>query len=184
MSKKQDEKALIDAAKTDPAAFGELYKKYVDRIYNYIFYRTGSTKDAEDLTGKTFFKAMSHIKGYKHMGLPFSAWLYRIAHNLIANYHRDRSRKTEIPLDDVSSSILPQMGMHPERHMVQSQEVNELLATIRDLAPNRQELLILKFIDQLSNAEIGLIMRKSEGAIKSLYHRTLIELREKMNADE
>lgn len=184
MSEKQVEKALIDAAKTDPAAFGQLYKKYVDRIYNYIYYRTGSNKDAEDLTGKTFFKAMSHIKGYKHMGLPFSAWLYRIAHNLVANYHRDRSRKQEIALDNVPGSYLPQMEMQPERHIVRNQEVEELLATIRDLAPNRQELLILKFIDQLSNAEIGQIMRKSEGAIKSLYHRTLIELREKMNADQ
>ncbi|MDY6868614.1 MAG: sigma-70 family RNA polymerase sigma factor, partial [Chloroflexota bacterium] len=118
------------------------------------------------------------------MGLPFSAWLYRIAHNLVANYHRDRSRKQEIALDNVPGSYLPQMEMQPERHIVRNQEVEELLATIRDLAPNRQELLILKFIDQLSNAEIGQIMRKSEGAIKSLYHRTLIELREKMNADQ
>jgi RNA polymerase sigma-70 factor, ECF subfamily len=183
LSEKQDEKALIDAAKTDPAAFGQLYKKYVDRIYNYIYFRTGSTKDAEDLTGKTFFKAMSHIKGYKHMGLPFSAWLYRIAHNLVANYHRDRSRKQEISLDNVPGNILPRMEMQPERYAVKNQEVEELLATIRDLAPNRQELLILKFIDQLSNAEIGQIMRKSEGAIKSLYHRTLIELRDKINTN-
>ncbi len=183
MSNSQDENALIDAAKTDPTAFGELYKKYVDRIYNYIFYRTGNAKDSEDLTGRTFFKAMSHIKNYRHMGLPFSAWLYRIAHNLVANYHRDRSRKQEISLDNVPGQILPQAQMQPEKHVVQSQEVEDLLANIRDLAPNRQELLILKFIDQLSNAEIGQIMRKSEGAIKSLYHRTLIELREKMTVE-
>ena len=184
MSKQQDEKALIDAAKNDPAAFGELYKEYVERIYNYIYYRTGSAKDAEDLTGRVFFKAMSHIKNYRHMGLPFSAWLYRIAHNLVANYHRDHSRKTEISLDSVPGPILPKISSQPETHIVRSQEVEELLATIRDLAPNRQELLILKFVDQLSNKEIGKIMRKSEGAIKSLYHRTLLELREKMNSEE
>lgn len=183
MTDPQDEKTLIDKAKRDSAAFGILYERYVERIYNYIYYRTGSAGDAEDLTGKVFFKAMGHIKNYKHMGLPFSAWLYRIAHNLVANYHRDRSRKQEISIDDMPGQTLIQTSPQPESKLVHSQEVENLLTTIRDLAPNRQELLILKFVDQLSNAEIGQIMRKSEGAIKSLYHRTLLELREKMDQE-
>ncbi len=183
MSKNNDEIALIDAAKNDPAAFGDLYKRYVDKIYSYVYYRIGNAKDAEDLTERVFFKAMDHIKGYKHMGLPFSAWLYRIAHNLVANYHRDRSRKQEISLDHVPGQVLPQSSLQPESRIVKNQEVETLLDTIRDLADNRQELLILKFVDELSNYEIGQIMRKSEGAIKSLYHRTLLELREKMNSD-
>jgi RNA polymerase sigma-70 factor (ECF subfamily) len=180
----QDEIALIDKAKTDPSAFGALYKCYVERIYNYIYFRTGSVRDAEDLTGKVFFKAMGNIKTYRHMGLPFSAWLYRIAHNLVANYHRDRARKQEISLDDVSGQVLPQLDLHPEARAVHTQEIENLLATIHKLSPIRQELLILKFVDQLSNAEIGRILRKSEGAIKSLYHRTLLELREIMNTKE
>ena len=184
MKDQQEEIALIDAAKNDPAAFGELYKRYVDRIYNYIFFRTGSVKDAEDLTGRVFFKAMNHIKGYKHMGLPFSAWLYRIAHNLVANYHRDRTRKQEISLDDLPGQILPRSDQQPESSAVYSQEVDRLLATIHKLSPIRQELIILKFVDQLSNAEIGKVLRKSEGAVKSLYHRTLIELREILNTEE
>ncbi|MFN2303393.1 MAG: RNA polymerase sigma factor [Anaerolineales bacterium] len=183
MSETKDEKALIDAAKSDPGAFSELYRNYVERIYNYIYYRTGSRRDSEDLTGKVFFKAMNHIHSYKHMGLPFSAWLYRIAHNLVANYHRDRSRKQEIPLDDVPSQIIPRSESLPETKLIRNQEVEDLLMTIRGLASNRQELLILKFVDQLSNAEIGQVMRKSEGAIKSLYHRTLLELREKMDSN-
>lgn len=183
MSKDKEEIALIDAARTDPVAFGKLYRRYVEKIYNYIYYRTGSVKDAEDLTGRVFFKAMNHIKDYKHMGLPFSAWLYRIAHNLVANYHRDRSRKKEISLEKIPGQVLPQKEPQPETRIVHNQEVEDLLETIRDLADNRQELLILKFVDQLSNKEIGQIMRKSEGAIKSLYHRTLLELREKMNPD-
>lgn len=181
MSELNEEVALIDAAKDDPTAFGTLYTRYVEKIYNYIYFRTGSVKDAEDLTGKVFFKAMSHIKGYKHMGLPFSAWLYRIAHNLVANYHRDQSKMQEISIDNITGTPLPQKEPQPESRVVHNQEVEDLLGTIRDLADNRQELLILKFVDQLSNAEIGKIMRKSEGAIKSLYHRTLIELREKMD---
>jgi len=184
LKEKQDEIALIDAAKEDPQAFGELYKTYVERIYTYIYFRTGSVKDAEDLTEKVFIKAMSHIQGYKHMGLPFSAWLYRIAHNLVANYHRDHARKQEISLDNVPGQILLQTHHRPEIDAIHSQEVDDLLATIRKLSPIRQELLILKFVDQLSNAEIGKILRKSEGAVKSLYHRTLIELREIMITQE
>jgi len=183
LSDNKDEKDLIDAAKTDPKAFGSLYRRYVERIFNYIYYRTGNAKDAEDLTGKVFFKALDNIQGYKHMGLPFSAWLYRIAHNLVANYHRDRAKKQEISLDVIPGQVLPQSEVLPEASIARSQEVDELLARIRDLSPNRQELLILKFVDQLSNKEIGQIMRKSEGAIKSLYHRTLLELREKMNSE-
>lgn len=179
-----DEKALIDDAKKDLAAFDSLYERYVERIFNYIYYRTGNVRDAEDLTGKVFFKALDNIRGYKHMGLPFSSWLYRIAHNLVANYHRDHAKKLEIPLDSLPGKELKQRGTQPEASVSRNQEVDELLATIRDLAPNRQELLILKFVDQLSNKEIGKIMRKSEGAIKSLYHRTLIELRDKMKSDK
>jgi len=98
----------------------------------------------------------------------------------VANYHRDRARKQEISIENVAGQTLTQEAPLPESRVVHSQEVEDLLMTIRDLAPIRQELLILKFVDQLSNAEIGQIMRKSEGAIKSLYHRTLIELRKKM----
>jgi RNA polymerase sigma-70 factor (ECF subfamily) len=182
--KKQDEISLIDAAKTDPIAFGELYTRYVERIYNYIYYRTSSVKDAEDLTEKVFFKALTNIKNYRHMGLPFSAWLYRIAHNLVANYYQERARKQEIALDDVQGQVLSQHDRNPEAEAVRTQEIDQLMRNIYKLAPIRQELLILKFVDRLSNAEIGKILRKSEGAIKSLYHRTLLELREIMSKGE
>jgi len=184
LNKQKDEIALINAAKNDPVAFGELYKQYVDRIYNYIYFRCGNVRDAEDLTEKVFFKAMSHIKGYKHMGLPFSAWLYRIAHNLVANYHRDRARKQEISLEEIPGQVFPQMKLNPEKRVEASQEVQDLLHTIRKLSPIRQELLLLKFVDRLSNAEIGKVLRKSEGAVKSLYHRTLLELRELMKSEQ
>ena len=81
------ELSLIDRAKTDPEAFGQLYEIYVDRIYSYIYYRTGSHADAEDLTARTFFRALDSIGRYVHRGLPFSAWLYRIAHNPVSYTH-------------------------------------------------------------------------------------------------
>lgn len=173
-----EEVALINAAKTDPEAFGLLYERYVDRIYNYIYFRVGGAGDAEDLTAKVFFKALRNIGGYRHMGLPFSAWLYRIAHNLVANYHRDRSKMQEISIEnlvveDTSTSSAPE-------HLMETQQENAfLMKLVNDLTPQKRELIILKYVQKLSNDEIGQIFGKTEGAIKSLYHRTLVELKDR-----
>ena len=169
---------LARASQGDNGAFGELYERYIDRIFNYVYYRTGNTHDAEDITARVFQRAMNHIQNYTDRGVPFSAWLYRIAHNLVANWHRDRSRKQEIPISDIP--VLPAKGDHPETKLVRTEEQEALLRLIRKLPPERQHLLILKFVENLSNAEIGQIMGRSEGAIKSLYHRTLLALRDQI----
>jgi RNA polymerase sigma-70 factor (ECF subfamily) len=171
-----DEKALALAAQGDQEAFGALYERYLGRIYNYIYYRTGNASDAEDLTARVFFRALRHIGNYTDRGLPFSAWLYRIAHNLVANWHRDNSRRREVPLEEI---LIPRLhGEHPESVLLQSEEAEGLLQVIRSLPAERQQLLILKFVEHLSNAEIGQIMGRTEGAVKSLYHRTLLSLRD------
>ena len=174
-----EEDVLRRASQGDRDAFGQLYERYVERIFNYVYYRTGNPHDAEDLTARVFQRAMNHIRNYTDRGVPFSAWLYRIAHNLVANWHRDRSRKQEIPIDDLP--ILPTKGDHPEKNLVHSQEQESLLKMIRKLPPERQNLLILKFVENMSNAEIGEIMGRSEGAVKSLYHRTLLALRDQLD---
>ena len=166
---------LIAQAKSEPEAFGALYERYVNKIYSYIFYRTGNQADAEDLTAKTFYRAMQHMRHYEERGLPFSAWLYRIAHNLVANWHRDRGRRQMVSLDELYSLAV---GEGPEHAVERQERTNALLGVIRELPAERQELLILKFVEHLSNAEVGQIMGRSEGAIKSLYHRTLLSLRE------
>jgi RNA polymerase sigma-70 factor (ECF subfamily) len=157
-------------------AFGALYERHVGRIYNYIYYRTGNPHDAEDLTARVFYRAMRHIPKYQQRGLPFSAWLYRIAHNLVANWHRDNSRRPEIPLDE--HLWVYHRGEHPEISLLQSEERERLMKIIHKLPAERQQLLILKFVEHLSNAEIGQIMGRTEGAVKSLYHRTLLALRD------
>lgn len=170
-----DDALLAEWAKTDSAAFGELYTRYVRKIYNYVYYRTGNHHEAEDITARVFYRAMAHISNYRDRGVPFSAWLYRIAHNLVANWHRDRKRQDVVALDDYMMS-----GQHsdfPEAMTESEEEQARLLSSIRDLPPERQQLLILKFVEHLSNAEIGAIMDRTEGAIKSLYHRTLLSLR-------
>jgi RNA polymerase sigma-70 factor, ECF subfamily len=174
-----DDILLTRAAQGDLDAFGQLYERYVERIFNYIYYRTGSIYDAEDLTEKVFMRALRHIGNYRDQGLPFSAWLYRIAHNLVANWHRDNSRRKEIPLDD--SLLVGQHLDHPENELVRLEEREKLVKVIRDLPPERQQVIILKFIERLSNAEIGQIMGRTEGAVKSLYHRTLLSLRDELN---
>ena len=173
-----DEAWLVMQARQDPAAFGVLYERYIDRIYAYIYHRVGNAQDTEDLTARTFYRALDKLDTYEDRGLPFSAWLFRIAHNLVANWHRDRSRRQEIPINDVP--VLPSKGDHPERNLVRSQEQDALLKFIRRLPAERQNLLILKFVENMSNAEIGGIMGRSEGAVKSLYHRTLLALRDQL----
>ena len=152
-----DDKDLVELAKEDKEAFGELYERYMPKIYNYIYYRTSNQHDAEDLTARVFFRAMSHIGNYVDKGVPFQAWLYRIAHNLVANWHRDQGRRKVIALDDYVA------------HSLKSD------------APDR---LAEEMEDQLSNAEIGEIMDRTEGAIKSLYHRTLLSLRDELQMQE
>lgn len=177
-----DDKELVKLAKDDKEAFGELYERYMPKIYNYIYYRTSNQHDAEDLTARVFFRAMSHIGNYVDKGVPFQAWLYRIAHNLVANWHRDQGRRKVIALDDYVVHTLKSEA--PDRLAEESEEQEKLMEAIHRLPEERQQLLLLKFIDQLSNAEIGEVMDRTEGAIKSLYHRTLLSLRDELQMQE
>lgn len=176
MAEPLDDMELVARVGDDPTAFGQLYERYVTKIYNYVYYRTGNHHDAEDLTGRVFYRALMHVDRFVDRGVPFSAWLYRIAHNLVANWHRDHSRRQEYSLEDMT--LMSPLRETPEATTEANEERVQLLNAIRDLPIERQELLILKFVEHLSNAEIGEIMGRSEGAIKSLYHRTLLSLRD------
>jgi RNA polymerase sigma-70 factor (ECF subfamily) len=178
----ESDSALIARAKKDPEAFGILYERYVGRIYNYIFYRTGDHQDAEDLAARTFHRALRHISRYVDRGAPFSAYLYRIAHNVVANWHRDNSRRQIISLDELVVGTLRREG--PASLTEKLEEQNLLLQAVRRLPPERQQLLILKFVEQMRNAEIAEVMGRTEGAIKSLYHRTLVALREEFSTSQ
>jgi RNA polymerase sigma-70 factor, ECF subfamily len=180
VDRRTEEAALVTQAKESPDAFGELYERYVNKIYNYIYYRTGSAADAEDLTARVFMRALQNIDGYEDRGYAFSAWLYRIAHNLVANWHRDNSRRPTIGIDDLAQWHVS--GKGPEDMTALLEDRAALLEAIERLPTDRRELLLLKFVDQLSNAEIGDVMGRSEGAVKSLYHRTLQSLRQELVA--
>ena len=118
---------------------------------------------------------MAKLDTYEDRGLPFSAWIYRIAHNLVANYHRDNSRRQFLPFDMIS---LPGRKQNEPEEVIAREEDHETLwQAIERLPAERRDLLIYKFGNRLSNLEIGELMDKSEGAIKSLYFRTLAALR-------
>jgi len=175
----KDDAILVENAQRNPEEFGVIYERYVHKIYTYIYYRTGNVHDAEDLTTTVFMQAMNHLPRYTNRGLPFSAWLYRIAHNLVSNWYRDQKRREDDNIE--SKKLTSNPNDNPDSVTVTNEETEMLLEAIRSLPADRQELLILKFVERLSNKEIGKMMRRSEGAIKSLYHRTLMTLRKNLN---
>ncbi|MBN2007412.1 MAG: RNA polymerase sigma factor [Anaerolineae bacterium] len=177
------ERTLVQQAKQDPEAFGKLYQAYVKRIYNYHYRHTGNSNEAEDLTSRTFFRALRNIPYYKDRGVPFQAWLFRIAHNLVVNWYRDQSRHPTFSLEVAHSGLHAHRG-DPQLNLLES-EKQELLTRLIDGLPEvRKTLLLLKFVEQMSNAEIGEVLGKSEGAVKSLYHRTLLDLRQSIQEGE
>jgi RNA polymerase sigma-70 factor (ECF subfamily) len=171
----EGEAALVERARTEPTAFGHLYERYVDRVYSYILYRVGNVQDAEDLTARTFYRALDKLDTYEDRGLPFSAWLFRIAHNLVANWHRDRSKRRFLPIEKLWWQSEDRAT--PHEHVEQQEEQRDLWAAINRLPEERRNLLLYKVNTTLSNLEIGEMMNKSESAIKSLYFRTLAALR-------
>ncbi len=184
MSSKESD--LIRRAKRDPSAFGELYDRYVERIYNYVLHRVGDVGDAEDLTSRVFQRALVKMPGYEDRGAPFGAWLYRIAHNLIANWYRDTGRYQKVSYEELEaeSEHLASVPSGGDRLAEQVLAGERMARAIGRLDADRQTLLILKFNQGLSNAEIAAVLGRSEGAIKSLYHRTLLALREQLDAQD
>lgn len=174
------EALLVEDARRDPTAFGILYERYVERIYGYIYHRVGNVQEAEDLTARTFYRALDNLDSYEDRGAPFAAWLFRIAHNLMANWHRDRSRRRFLSLDRLWSQKAEEDS--PEEQVEQEENHEALWSAINRLPEERRNLLVWKFGSQMSNLEIGELMNKSESAIKSLYFRTLAALRQDLEA--
>jgi RNA polymerase sigma-70 factor (ECF subfamily) len=173
------DEALVEMAKGDPEAFGELYERHVKRVYNYIYYRVGAKRqDAEDLTARTFLQALAHLPRFRQQGVPISAWLLRIAHNLVANWHRD-NRRQYVPLDEAAE--VREGADQPGEAAEKREERRELLAAIAELPTERQQLIVLRFVQGMRAADIAVVMGRSEGAVKALLHRTLTSLRKNLS---
>jgi RNA polymerase sigma-70 factor (ECF subfamily) len=164
---------LLRAAQADPAAFEALYRMHVDGVYSYAFYQLGDHHDAEDVTERTFLAALAALPGFEERGATVRSWLYRIAHNAIANQHRTRARRRTEPLDAVAERRAPDdVGGAVERR----DELRRVRAALRQISDERRRVIILRFVDELSCREIGEVVGRSEGAVRVLLHRALREL--------
>ncbi len=171
-----DEAKLIEAAQNDPGAFGPLYERYVDRIYRYAYRRVGNHADAEDVTSQTFQQALAALPGYEWRGVPFGAWLYRIAGNVIARRGRTSSR--EVTVEDVTSLSQERAGVDEDpAEIVAERQEDELTEALRQLPVDQQRVIVLRFSHGMKSREIGEVMGRSEGAVKQLLHRAMIALR-------
>ena len=176
-----DEPSLIERAKRyDPKAISELYKRHVQKIYRYIYYRVGDVNVAEDLTAEVFLRALEGLEGFTYRGIPFSAWLHRIAHARVMDHFRRRGRREHLPLDE----RLVAKGKGPQATVEARLDHEELQSAIAQLTTDQQRVIILKFVEGLSNAEVAHILGKSEGAVKSLQHRALNSLQRIMRREE
>ena len=159
--------------------FSELYRTHLRDVYSYCYYRIGNHHDAEDITEQTFLQAYRHYERAvrESDGRPLRPWLIRIAHNLAANHHRDRSRRPQTHLDNaeiVSST-------HATEDLVEGrEEVAEVLAGVASLPDDRREALIMRFALDMDNREIARALGRSDGATKVLIHRAIRQLKQEL----
>jgi RNA polymerase sigma-70 factor (ECF subfamily) len=155
--------------------FTELYRAHLRDVYSYSYYRVGNHHDAEDLTEQTFLQAYRHFERAQREseGRPLRPWLIRIAHNLAANYYRDRSRKPQTQLEDAAVVSAP----HDTETLVEGrQELKDVLAGVSNLPDDRREALIMRFALGMDNREIARALDRTEGATKVLIHRAIKQL--------
>ncbi|MEO8246486.1 MAG: sigma-70 family RNA polymerase sigma factor [Chloroflexota bacterium] len=166
--------AAVRAAQRDRRAFEVLYRRYVDRVYAHAFYALGDHHDAEDATERTFLDAMKGIGGYRDTGAGFRAWLFRVAHNTVSNAMRSRRRRRTEPIPDGWDRPAP--NADPAALVARAEEGRRVLRAVRDLPLDRRQVVLLRFVDGLSAAEIGIVLDRSPGAVRVLLHRALRDL--------
>jgi RNA polymerase sigma-70 factor (ECF subfamily) len=173
----QDEQSLVRRAQQrDQAALTQLYEENFDRIYRYVVLKIGDRTEAEDMTQQVFLNALKSISSYKWKGMPFSAWLFRIAHNQVVDYFRKKSRRPTVPLDE----SMAMGGIDPQKVVERKVEIEQMAQATQKLTKAQQEVISLRFAGDLPIAEVAKVMGKSEGAIKALQHSAIVALRKVM----
>jgi len=172
---REKEKELVLRAASSMEAFAELYEHYVDGIYGYVYRRVGNEKDAEDITARTFEKALGGMGGFKWKGASFCSWLVRIASNTVVDHYRREGRMKRVALEEV----LPRLeGDDDPTGEVERQEERLMLAAALRRLPDRYRTVIeLKFIDDLENQVIAEMLGCSRGNLAVRLHRALKALR-------
>lgn len=172
---KDEEQSLIQKAKSgDSAAFGKLYDRYLPPIYRFVFIKVGRKQDAEDIAQQVFASAWQNIEGFEFKGFPFSSWIYRIASNAVIDYYR--TYKGNVSIDAVSEEHFSEESDNETRvdHAINMSAVRVALTR---LEPDQQSVLLMKFVEDLSNKEIADALGKTEGAVRVIQHRALKQLK-------
>jgi len=172
-----DDELLARSIRGDAEAFGDLYERYLVSIYRYIYARIGEVREAEDLTETVFVKAWHALPKFKRSKASFRTWLYRVAHNLLVDHYRTRKEEVELPENGRLTSSSPS----PEEEVIATERSEHLAAGIRRLNPQHQEILTLRFINEMSHEEAAQVMDKSVGAVRVLQHRALKALQEQLD---
>lgn len=173
---------LVDvrAAQRDRAAFGVLYRRYVERVYGYCFYLLDDHHDAEDATERTFLAALGAVERFRDDGASFRSWLFRIAHNELANRLRDRGRHRTTAID---AHPEPAIDADPARLVAEAEDARCVRLAVARLPDERRQVVVLRFVDGLSAREIGAVLGRSEGAVRVLQHRALRDLAATLGRD-
>ena len=176
-----EEDLVRRAIQGDSDAFGVLYTTHLKPIYRYIYYRVGDILEAEDLTEDVFIKAWEALPGYQIKAHPFKSWLYRIAHNLIVDFHR-KKRPISMAEPEVynNSSHLPSI----EKAVETWENAETLAEAVKSLNPEQQQVILLRFVEGLSHQEVGVIIGKSEASSRVIQHRALAALLVVMRKDK
>ena len=176
----QNEESLVRRAQHhDQEAFAQLYEEHFDKIYRYVTLRIGNKTEAEDMTQQVFLNALESISSFKWKGIPFSAWLFRIAHNQVVDYLR-RKKRTAVPLDESLASN----DNNPQLVVEQRLDIEQLLLATKQLTGAQREVISLRFAGELSIAQAAKAMGKSQGAVKALQHSAIVALRKALRVTE
>jgi len=170
----EDIAALVKDAKDDPIAFDRLYNHYVQPVYRYLYSRVGTARDAEDLTSQTFMAAFEYLPRYRESG-QFAAWLFRIARSKLMNHFRSHRREVELDAAKDIASDEDTLG-----HLIQDDELNCLKSLIAKLDPGELDLIRLRYVAELTFAEIADLLGKREEAVKQSVYRLLTRLKRQM----
>jgi RNA polymerase sigma-70 factor, ECF subfamily len=176
----EDERSWVELARTgDPEAVGWLYEHYFERIYRYINLKIGDATEAEDITEQVFLKMLEAIGNFRWQGSTFASWLFRIAHNQIVDHIRHHSRHPQVSLDP-AGVLIPAEGGDPHHWAEQSDFRGHLRECIAQLTELQAQVIMLKFGGGLTNAEVAVIMQRTEGAVKALQYSALQNLNKLM----
>jgi RNA polymerase sigma-70 factor (ECF subfamily) len=169
-----DENLLVqNAAAGDALAFGKLYDRYQPMIYRFIAIKVGRREDAEDLTHQVFLSAWQGVNRYQDLGHPFSSWLYRIARNQVIDHYRAKKPVVSLEVMDAEAILDPVI---PQLDLPRKLDIEKTLAAVRTLSHDHQDVVVMRFIEDLSLKETARAMKRTEGAIKLLQHRAIKEL--------